>query len=341
MRRREFLISSTVAMTCVPLLGASNDGPQLRVLLGSGDAHPIAGGGFEYDGRAYRGTFSRAPEGIVNVVAVEEYLYSVVPREMPTAWPASALQMQAICARTFVLQHAAPQRAYDVLPSDLNQVYQGIGTESPVGRQAVDATTGTILRYGGALAQAAYSSCCGGRTEASMDAWGGEPVPYLSGVACPYCAVSPDFRWTRDVTFDFVERALRTRLRGMGSLLDVRLGSRDQSGRAREFELITDRSTVVVRGSEFRIAVGTSFVRSLLILKLSVEPPEGELMTPILHLEGAGNGHGVGLCQWGARGIAIERGSVGQMASFYFPGTTVDSWTSVPSPTTSTSYRRR
>ncbi|MGH7737007.1 MAG: SpoIID/LytB domain-containing protein [Candidatus Tyrphobacter sp.] len=341
MKRRRFLVSSAAAVACAPLLGASNAGPSLRVLLGKGNPAPLAGGGFELNGRVYRGTFSRVPQGIVNLVALDDYLASVIPREMPPSWPASALAMQAICARTFVLAHADPARAYDVLPSDLNQLYEGIDTESSAGRTAVDATFGRVLLYGGAAAQVEYSSCCGGHTESASDAWGGAPVPYLSGVVCPYCADAPDFYWTRDIAFDAIERALSSRLSAMGSLRDVRLGAKDRSGRTREFELLSDRGTAVVRGSDFRLAVGTRIVRSLLIHVLSVLPPEGTLDAPILHMEGTGDGHGVGLCQWGTRGIALLRGSTAQMASFYFPGTTIGSWTSVPQRPTSTIFRRR
>ncbi|MDP9110768.1 MAG: SpoIID/LytB domain-containing protein, partial [Candidatus Eremiobacteraeota bacterium] len=77
--------------------------PSLRVLLGAGDAVPTEGGGFTFGGRRYRGTFSRLPDGsVINTLPLEEYLYSVVPREMPPSWPAAALEAQAICARTYV-----------------------------------------------------------------------------------------------------------------------------------------------------------------------------------------------------------------------------------------------
>ncbi|MBV8149130.1 MAG: hypothetical protein JO092_08570, partial [Candidatus Eremiobacteraeota bacterium] len=84
--------------------------PALRVLLGSGDAEPgPAPGAFLFNGQAYRGAFVRLRDGtIVNVVDIEQYLYSVVAREMPARWPATALEAQAICARTYVLQRSNP-----------------------------------------------------------------------------------------------------------------------------------------------------------------------------------------------------------------------------------------
>ncbi|MHB8433793.1 MAG: SpoIID/LytB domain-containing protein [Candidatus Tyrphobacter sp.] len=342
MKRRNFVAASAAAVACAPLLGAvSGQPPSLRVLLGEGSPRPVPSGGFEFGGRRYRGSFSRAPDGrVINLVALEEYLYSVVPREMPSSWPVAALQIQAICARTFVLRHAHPQRPFDVVPSDLDQVYEGTATESPAGRQAVDATTGTILRYGNVYADIAYSSCCGGHTESASDAWGGAPLPYLAGVVCPYCMASPDYRWSRDIAFAAIARATARQLSGMGQLRDVRLGTRDASGRARYIELITNRATAAVQGSDFRLTVGPRVVPSLLILTLSVQAAEGALTGPLLHLEGAGNGHGVGLCQWGARGMALRNATAATIAGFYFPSTTLDTWTNVSPPATSTTSLR-
>jgi stage II sporulation protein D len=341
-KRARFLVASAAAAAAFPLVGASDDRRSLRVLLGKGDARPVTGGGFEFQGRHYRGSYSRQPGGgIINTVALDEYLYSVVPREMASSWPPSALQAQAICARTFVLRHASAKRPYDVVSSNLNQVYQGVGTESSAGHQAVDATNGMVLRYGDGIAEVAYSSCCGGHTESAADVWGGAPTPYLAGVVCPYCVDSPEYHWTLDLAFDDIARALSSPLHGAGALRDVRLGRRDESGRVTEVELLTDRTTVVVSGNDFRLDVGPKLVRSLLISSLIVQPPEGELTSPFAHMEGAGSGHGVGLCQWGARGFALLHGSVAHLLAFYFPGTTIDTWTNVPSPPTSTSFRRR
>lgn len=341
MKRRGFLAASA-AVACAPLLGAAAaPAPTLRVLLGKGDPQPVAGGGFTLGGRTYRGEFSRSADGsVVNVVALDDYLYSVVPREMSPAWPAAALQTQAVCARTFVLGRLDPQRAYDVVASAVDQVYDGVGAESPAGRAAVDATAGTIVRYGSALADVAYSSCCGGRTEAASDAWGGAPLPYLGGVACPYCTASPEYRWSSDIGFDAIADAFAERLEPFGALHDVRMGPRDASGRVRSVSLVTASGSFDVRASDFRFAVGPQLVRSLLVFASRVDGPVEPATAAVLHVDGGGSGHGVGLCQWGARGLAIAGGNVAQTTSFYFPGTTLDAWTNVSSPPTTTRFRR-
>ncbi len=292
--------------------------PALRVLLGRGDAVPDRGGnGFSFNGREYRGTFVRQPDGsIVNVVDLEQYLYAVVPHEMPPSWPPAALQAQAICARTYVLQRSNPRRAYDLVPSEADQVYGGVSAESPAGRLAVDGTAGQVMRFGNAYASVAYSSCCGGHTEASADAWGGEFLPYLAGVACPYCTQSPNYRWTATVALSEIAQRFGSQLAAAGMLQSVRIVELDASGRARAFELIADRGSALVKGTAFRLGLGPRVVRSLLITGL-----RGDASSATVAIDGGGLGHGVGMCQWGARGMAQTGRSAHDIVAFYFPGT--------------------
>ena len=328
LRRSHFL--GLMAATCaLPLRASAQDDvdpasnsarPALRVLLGSGDAEPASGGGFAFQGRSYRGTFERLPSGeIINLVDVEQYLYSVVPREMPPSWGAAALQAQALCARTYVLQRSDPRRAYDLVPSEADQVYGGVSSETPAGRAAVDATAGQVIKYNNAYAQIAYSSCCGGHTESSAEAWtGGAVLPYLGGVPCTYCSSAPYYRWQTTIELDDVARACGRRLDAFGALQNVRVSSVDASGRARAFDLTCERGTVTIKGSTFRLLVGSHALRSLLVTSVRQAPAP-----PSLWFEGAGSGHGVGLCQWGARGLAELGRSAADIAAWYFPGTVI------------------
>lgn len=255
---------------------------------------------------------------VVNVVDLEQYLYAVVPHEMPSSWPAAALQAQAVCARTYVLQRSDPRRGYDLVPSEADQVYAGIAGESPAGRMAVDATAGRVLRYGNGYAAIAYSSCCGGHTESAADAWsGGAPVPYLAGVTCPYCTQSPNYRWSVSVALADVALRFAPQLAGAGMLRDVRVSAFDGSGRARAVDLVADQS-VTVKGSTFRLTMGARVVRSLLLTGVRTDAG-----TATVAIDGGGLGHGVGMCQWGARGMAQLGRAAGDVLAFYFPGTTV------------------
>jgi len=297
----------------------SSASPSLRVLLGPGVAEPNPGGeGFLFQGRPYRGSFTRDDQGaIVNVVGLEAYLYSVVPREMSAGWPAQALAAQAICARTYVLQRSNPRSAYDLVPSEIDQVYLGASGEVPAGRDAVDATAGQVLRFADRFASVAYSSCCGGHTEANGDAWGGTTLPYLQGVVCTTCSASPNFRWNAAIPIATIAERFATQIAPLGSLQSIGIDGQDASGRARAFELVADRGTTLVKGSTFRLGVGPRVLRSLLVRELRVEA-----QTTVL-IEGGGLGHGVGMCQWGARGMALAGASARDILTLYFPGTEI------------------
>jgi len=299
----------------------------LRILLGRGTAVVQGPDRFAFNGRPYRGTFTQTPDGsIVNLVDLEAYLYSVVPREMSPAWPGAAMQAQAICSRTYVLQRSNPRRAYDVVPSELDQVYGGYASESPAARAAVDATAGSVLRYAGAFAYALYSSCCGGHTEASSDAWNGPSFAYLMGVPCPYCTASPYYRWQRTLPLATVASAFTAQLAPIGALTDVRLGAIDPSGRAKTVELDAGGASEFVMASRFRLSVGARTVPSLLITKMGLmnDSPASPAQEPgTLAISGGGLGHGVGLCQWGARGMALAGHRASDILAFYFPGTTI------------------
>jgi stage II sporulation protein D len=294
--------------------------PALRVLLGPGDAVPSGAGFFEFNGRSYRGSFARLDDGqVVNLVDLEEYLFSVVSGEMPSHWPAAALEAQAICARTYVLERSDPRRVYDLIPSQLDQVYDGVAGETPSSTAAVGATVGRVLRYGGNFARVAYSSCCGGHTEASADAWGGKPVAYLRGVICTWCSASPNYRWSRLIAFDSFAARFGAQLAALGELQDVRISDRDSSGRVRSFELLGQRGSTTVAGTEFRREIGARVLPSLLVSKLQRDAQD-------FSVEGAGFGHGVGLCQWGARGMAQDGRRASEILALYFPGAVIDNF---------------
>jgi stage II sporulation protein D len=324
--RRGAFLALGAAAALAPIVVRSQDdadpavisrSPSLRVLLGPGTASPLPGGaGFTFGGRSYRGSFVRSSDGsVINVVDLEQYLYSVVPHEMSPSWPVAALAAQAVCARTYVLQRSNPRREYDLRPSEADQVYGGMATESEAGRAAVDATARQVLRYGSGFASIAYSSCCGGHTESSSDAWGAAPLPYLSGVTCPWCVESPNYRWVSSVALDQIEQSFGA-LGAFGVLRDVRIDGTDPSGRARRFELVGERGTFAVKGSTFRLGVGARVIRSLLITRLT--QANGSIA-----IEGGGLGHGVGLCQWGARGMAVAGKPANDILKFYFPGTEI------------------
>jgi stage II sporulation protein D len=155
-------------------------------------AAPLTLGSHHYRGAIQIDTDSGKLRAI-NIVGLEQYLYGVVPSEMPHTWAAEALKAQAVVARSYAL---ATKRsgAFELYPDTRSQVYLGIDHEFPETNAAVDATAGKVVLYGGEVARTYFFSSSGGRTAASQDVWG-TAIPYLVSVPDPYDTISPYHNW--------------------------------------------------------------------------------------------------------------------------------------------------
>ena len=189
---------------------------------------------------------------VVNSVVLEQYLYGVVPSEMPDTWPAEALESQAIVARTYALTHLQGGGDFDVYPDTRSQVYGGIAAESAAGREAVNGTAGQVVLFKGELAQTFFFSSSGGRTANVQDVWGSKPTPYLVSVPDPYDTLSPYHNWG---PLKLSALQLGKRLGSRGTLLDVRT-SAGADGRVRSLTLVGSKGNRTISGSSARAALG-------------------------------------------------------------------------------------
>jgi stage II sporulation protein D len=150
-------------------------------------------------GRAYRGQLLvdvvNGKLRAINVLPLEQYLYGVVPAEMPSTWLPAALESQAVAARSFALAGRRAGASFDVSAIGNSQTYLGVSTETQAAKAAVDATAGEVLLYNGNVAHTLFSSSTGGRTQSSADAFGPPGRPYLVSVSDPYDKISPYHDW--------------------------------------------------------------------------------------------------------------------------------------------------
>lgn len=289
---------------------ASGDGPAQAVVGGLAVRVRIGGA----ESARYRGTIADIGSTRINTVALEEYLLGVVPEEMPSAWPQAALEAQAIVARTYALRKRNPAKSYDLVAGTADQMYGGINAESPAATSAITSTNGMIVTYGNATADVAYMACCGGHTADSQLIWGSD-IPYLHGVIDPYCAAAPDSTWSVSMDWDAVARSLH--LDANGQLENVQLiGS--PGARPTGLRFVADGTSQDVSVFDLRRGY-TGSMPSTYIRNVAVQR-EGDDDAKLL-VTGAGRGHGVGFCQWGARGLALAGANAAQIVGFYFPGT--------------------
>jgi len=187
----------------------------------------------------------------INIVGLEQYLYGVVPSEMPSAWASEALKAQAVAARSYAMATRQVGAPYDVFSDTRSQMYLGLSHEDPASDAAVDATKGQVLYYGGKVATTYFSSTSGGQTESAAD-WYGTAVPYLVSVPDPYDAISPYHDWGPvPVTGKTVVSALKL----PGALTDVKT-TRNAAGRVATVDLFAQTLDQPVPGTKLRGALG-------------------------------------------------------------------------------------
>jgi len=204
--KKTMKLSSSVAYAVIDGSGATHSLPAgPYTLKASSLAWPApltftAGdGGYLTLGRAYRGQIQvDVVDGklrAINVVPLEQYLYGVVPAEMPATWSPAALQAQAVAARSYALATRNVAAPFDEYSDSRSQVYLGVSAETPATNAAVDATRGQVAMYGGKVATTYFFSTSGGATESIADAWGVQAVPYLVSVPDPFDDLSPYHDW--------------------------------------------------------------------------------------------------------------------------------------------------
>jgi stage II sporulation protein D len=293
------------------------------------------GGLVGWRGRRYRGELRYVATDtailVINVLALEDYLRGVVPLEIGprTASDAAAVEAQAVASRSFTVARSldAVIRPYDLIARAADQVYGGADAETPVSDAAVRATTGQVLTFAGRIIRAPYHSTCGGSTAEPSEVWTGGTEAYLKRVidldsqGQPWCAGSPRFRWERNVARDRLAQlvAQHLRLERPPFIRAVRAESRSESGRVRTLAFETEGATLRLQGNDMRFALRDETGAILNSTDFTVASyDERGLM-----LRGRGNGHGVGMCQWGAIGRARAGHTALQILSAYYPATEV------------------
>jgi stage II sporulation protein D len=249
----------------IRVVNASNGNTRARLVAPlriTGGANTTLRGAAENGARngLYRGAMVLSRDGrailVVNSVGVEQYLYGVVPAEMPASWPAEALKAQAVVARSYALRSRRPGGPYDVFADVRSQVYRGVLAETDASNAAVRATRAGVVTAGGQIAQTFFFSTSGGRTATNEEAFGGTPIAYLRSVDDPHDDLSPYHDWTARFTRSDAARRLRSVTAGRFQGLAV--ATRTPSGRA---------ATVTVRGSAGDRTVSAAIVRTALGLR--------------------------------------------------------------------------
>jgi len=285
---------------------------------------PTRDGTLTVNGRRYRGELLVRRHGagalsVVNLVPIERYLWGVLGSETYAGWPAAALEAQAIVSRTYTLWRMADRRRqpFDLHGTVADQSYLGVAKEDPRLTSAVDRTAGVVLLYQMKLFRCYYHSTCGGHTDAVENYFPDPPLLPLSGVRCGYCEGSKHYRWTRELAKAKLCQALRERGGlALARLASLEVTSRTKAGRVRELAVEgPDGARLVMAGGKFRHIVGARVLPSTFF--------EVRDLGERCEFRGRGWGHGVGLCQWGAKGMADSGFGAADILRHYYTGATL------------------
>jgi stage II sporulation protein D len=280
----------------------SADGPS-TLTLASG-AHHFAG--------TLRIVIESGVLKVLNEIDSEKYVLSVVGAQDHDT-PRAALEAQAIVARSFALtasrRHAAG--GYDVCDTSHCQLYRGQDSESAAAKAAVEKTAGQVLLVGGiSMKPAFFHAACGGHTSRAADVFQQDGAgPGVSDVEVdgPLCLDWPNFTW--EWTVD--RASLGTALGATGDAPAFEVLRRDAGGRVVELKSFGKRFSGEAFFAKVQQAFGDGALRSL---KVTAQEAESTV-----HLRGTGEGHGVGLCQQGARAMARKGADAKAILLKYFP----------------------
>jgi stage II sporulation protein D len=270
------------------------------------------------DGKIFRGQlilFSGPNQDVwaVNELPIEEYVVGLINYEISSQWMMEAVKAQAVAARTYAVFQKA-KRAGELyhLDSSVNdQMYGGIQREDARSRTAVKQTEREILVYQGKPIFAVYSACCGGKTASPNPLWEGS-FPYLQSRECNFCLASPHFFWKWEVPAEDLAKRLaaggfpETRVR------EIEIRERSPGQRVLQLAVRGDQSRLLFSGKDFRRLLGFDLLRST---RFVVKKENG-----IFSFLGRGWGHGVGLCQWGAKGMAEAGADYRSILKYYYRG---------------------
>jgi stage II sporulation protein D len=304
-----------------------------------------------WNGKTWRGEFRvfANPRGTLTLAVrlpLETYLLGVVPGEIGALADdlLEAGRAQAIAARSYTLFYRGRRAAegFDLYGTVEDQLYGPTESERPLATSCVETTRGRLALSGGQPIRANYCSTCGGITAEVWEAWPAASMAYL--VSHPdrgsgdYCAASPQYRW-REVWTAPLFAATLARFApaqgvalpagGVGDLVDVRVDGRSRSGRVWRLTVVTTSGEITIPAYSIRQvlrrpngsgnASGTSILRSNLF-KVDVRRDPATRRALAVVVSGAGSGHGVGLCQTGALGMARAGKSAEAILEHYYRG---------------------
>lgn len=279
---------------------------------------PRRNGTLAVNGKYYRGSVTIIREGnnfsVVNTIDLEQYVSGVLYHEISDQWPLEAIKAQAVAVRSYAIysMQKSGARDYDLTGDSYSQVYGGRDAERYRTSLAVRKTRGEILVYQNKVLPAFFHANSGGITENAAELWDINIPPLRGGVKSVYSLNLPSYKWDRNFRLKDIQEKLAVKGYQTGLIKEIKVIERNSTGRVRKLS-IEDRTgkLITIDGKTFREAIGPNLIRSSLFTVT--------MKGWYVDISGKGWGHGVGLCQWGAYGMAKQGHNYRSILIFYYP----------------------
>lgn len=250
----------------------------------------------------------------ITEVPIEEYVVGVVSGEMPIEFELEALKAQAVAARSYVMiqMERNIKKDYDVVDTVMNQVYLDKDYLMTVWKDsytdninkvktAVLETKGEYISYDGKVAEALFFSTSPGVTENSEDVFTNK-VAYLRSVESTWDEISPVYNSNTTYTLEEFYNLLNL---DYSEKLNIEITSQTSTGRVKKIKIN-----------------GKELTGSYVCSKLNLRSTFFEIIkedTKII-IKNKGYGHGVGMSQYGAQGMAKEGYTYQDILKHYYTG---------------------
>lgn len=338
-------------------------------IQGQDPNNPIQYNASKYRGKIVIKRLKNSDINVVNELPFEQYLYGVVPVEMPASWNAEALKAQAVAARNYGIYSMGKHKAYEFDLCNTNdcQVYSGYGKEDKRTNAAVDATKGKLLVYDGQIVATFFHSSSGGYTEDIENVWGSS-LPYIKAVDDKYSLGSPYDNWANQIDKDKIKDKLAAAKIDIGDVTDIVPLQITEHGRVTNVEIRGTKGSKCFEKEKMRSLLGDSILKSIWYTvetdadiwisnaiggtaqkqrasgmsvitasgvsklasstnKMTVKSGYSTAaynITPYMYtFKGKGWGHGLGMSQYGAKGMAEAGFDYIQILEHYYTGAKV------------------
>lgn len=320
-----------------------DDTDDLRVVTGQGALSPLFQGGLNLFGLEQHGGVCRYRGHVevragsfgftvINELPVEQYLYGVVPAEMPASFPSEALKAQAVASRTYVLASLGnyASQGFDVLDTQQNQVYRGFDVEHPQASRAVNDTAGQVLVHRGQPIAAFFHSSSGGYTENCEDVWV-ESLGYIRGKEDQADLNPKHYNWVVNLSAEQLTRTVNEQMKKLTDLAntvdfavisDLRELQHTATGQRVKKMFIEGYDTLgnprqleISNADRVRVILGLNSA----LFTMHKDVDAGGRLDGVV-FTGSGLGHGLGMSQWGASGMSLKGYNYQDILQYYYTG---------------------